>query len=278
MDNIDKKTVSSFGDEWTKFNQADVSYEELDSIFRDYFRIFPWGQIPVNAEGFDMGCGSGRWAQFVAPRVGKLNCIEPSSAINIARLNLKDFKNICFFNDSADGEHITPETQDFGYSLGVLHHVPNTELALKKCVSLLKPGAPFLVYLYYKLDDRPFYYRALWYVSDFFRKHMISRMPSILKGFISDLIALLVYFPISRISLLFKIIGYDAKNIPLSYYSKSSLYTMRTDARDRFGTPLEKRFSKKEIHQMLVSSGLTNIRFSDEAPYWCALGIKERRV
>ena len=32
-----------------------------------------------------MGCGSGRWAQFVAPRVKKLFCIDPSEAINVAK-------------------------------------------------------------------------------------------------------------------------------------------------------------------------------------------------
>ena len=36
-----------------------------------------------------MGCGSGRWAKVVAPRVGLLNCIEPSSAIKIAKKKFK---------------------------------------------------------------------------------------------------------------------------------------------------------------------------------------------
>jgi methylase of polypeptide subunit release factors len=32
-----------------------------------------------------MGCGSGRWARFVAPHVGRLHCIDPSSALAVAR-------------------------------------------------------------------------------------------------------------------------------------------------------------------------------------------------
>ena len=43
---------------------------------------------------------------------------------------------------------IKENSMDFGYSLGVLHHIPDTKEALQKCVSKLKPGAPFLVYLY----------------------------------------------------------------------------------------------------------------------------------
>ena len=50
---------------------------------------------------------------------------------------------------------------DFGYALGVLHHVPNTQEGLNSCIKLLKPGAPFLVYLYYSFDNRPNWYRNL---------------------------------------------------------------------------------------------------------------------
>ncbi len=32
---------------------------EAERVFGDYLAIFPWKQLPLNAEGFDMGCGSG---------------------------------------------------------------------------------------------------------------------------------------------------------------------------------------------------------------------------
>jgi hypothetical protein len=49
---------------------------------------------------------------------------------------------------------------------------------------------------------------------------------------------------------------------------------MRTDALDRFGTKLEKRFSRKEIQSMMEKSGLEHIVFSENPPYWCAVGYK----
>jgi hypothetical protein len=49
---------------------------------------------------------------------------------------------------------------------------------------------------------------------------------------------------------------------------------MRTDALDRFGTKLEKRFSKKEIQTMMKRSQLKNIKFSKQPPYWVAVGTK----
>ena len=54
------------------------------------------------------------------------------------------------------------------------------------------------------------------------------------------------------------------------------VYIHETDALDRFGTKLEKRFTKEEIKELMVSSGLINIKFSDKAPYWVALGEKNK--
>lgn len=49
---------------------------------------------------------------------------------------------------------------------------------------------------------------------------------------------------------------------------------MRTDALDRFGTPIERRFRRKEVHALLDAAGFADIRFSDAPPYWCVVGVK----
>ena len=149
MNNLDPKTVSSFGDEWSHFDQSRMTNIEKNKTFSEYFKIFPWDDISTDAEGFDMGCGSGRWAEFVAPLVGRLHCIDPSSSIEVAKLNLSNFENCIFHKSSVSDVLLPPSSQDFGYSLGVLHHVPDTTSALKSCASLLKTGAPFLLYMYY---------------------------------------------------------------------------------------------------------------------------------
>ena len=172
-----------------------------------------------------------------------------------------------------DGKCLPPDSQDFGYSLGVLHHVPDTAAAIRSCVELLKPGAPLLLYLYYAFDNRPWWFRALWRVSDGVRR-LICQMPSWLKHATTDLIALLVYLPLAKLSLFAGRVGLNAASIPLYYYRNHSFYTMRTDARDRFGTPLEHRFTRHQIAGMMESTGLKDVRFSEAAPYWCAVGFK----
>ncbi len=271
--NLDVETVTSFGDEWSRFDQSQLSAAEARRIFNEYFAVFPWHCLSKDATGFDMGCGTGRWAKIMAPRVGHLHCIEPSSALDVAKKTLSKIANVSFHRASLDDCPLPANSQDFGYSLGVLHHVPDTEEAIRSCVALLKPGAPFLVYLYYAFDDRSLVFKAIWRCSDLMRR-AVCKLPSMFKNLVTDILAALVYYPLARSCQLAERMGLTVESIPLSYYRNHSFYTMRTDSRDRFGTPLEQRFTRKEITAMMDAAGLTDVRFSDRAPYWCAVGIK----
>ncbi|HEX4738066.1 MAG TPA: class I SAM-dependent methyltransferase [Allosphingosinicella sp.] len=273
-ENIDPATVAGFGEEWAAFDQSELDPEERRQLFEGYFSVFPFDSLPEGAEGFDLGCGSGRWAVMVAPRVGTLHCIDPAaSALAVARRNLADRSNCRFHLAGVDTIPLADASQDFGYSLGVLHHIPDTEAAMRKCVAKLKPRAPFLVYLYYAFDNRPAWFRALWRVSDFGRR-FISRLPFRAKRAVTTAIAYSVYYPLSRAARLAERAGADVSNFPLGGYRHFSVYTLKTDALDRFGTRLEHRFTRAEIEAMMRNCGLTDIRFSDRMPGWVACGIR----
>ena len=273
--NLHDATVKGFGNEWEYFNQSSLNPYERKAIFQDYFGIFPWDILPENPVGFDLGCGSGRWAILVSDMVSHLNCIDPSKkALEVAKKNLSSKKNVDFLLASVDAIPLPDNSQDFGYSLGVLHHIPNTSSALESCVKKLKPGAPFLLYLYYAFDNRSILYRVVWYFSDLIRR-IIYILPEPIKRRLTDIIAVTVYYTLARFSLFLEFVGINSEQIPLSYYRNKSFYTMRTDARDRFGTPLEQRFNKTQIRQMMTDSGLDKNQFSDVAPYWCVVGIKK---
>jgi SAM-dependent methyltransferase len=162
---------------------------------------------------------------------------------------------------------------DFGYSLGVLHHVPDTQQAFTSCVRKLKPGSPFLLYLSFAFDNRPSWYRLLWRITDLVRR-LVARLPFPVKLTLTTLIALVVYYPLARLSFVLEKLGCKVELIPLAYYRKKSFYTMRTDAFDRFATRLEQRFTAQQIQDMMSAAGLCHIRFSSSPPYWCSIGFK----
>lgn len=275
MENVDRATVAGFGDEWSRFDHTDRPEAELREIFDLYFAIFPWSALSADAAGFDAGCGTGRWARFVAARVGTLHCVDASAdALAVARRNLADQKNVRFHHASIAEMPFADGSMDFGYSLGVLHHMPDTRAAIRACAAKLKPGAPLLLYLYYAFDNRPAWFRAVWRASEKVRA-VVSRSPSSVRHAVSDGLAASVYWPLARSAKMLERAGFNVETIPLSSYRDRSFYTMRNDALDRFGTRLEQRFTRTQITEMMESAGLREIRFHESMPYWCAVGVRK---
>lgn len=270
--NFDPLTVEGFGDEWSRFDQTGLQIREREILFEQYFGIFPWDSLPPNAVGFDCGCGTGRWATIVADRVARLHCVDASAkALEVARRNLESKTNCVFHHASVANMPFAEASMDFGYSLGVLHHIPDPMSGLRACVSKLKPGAPFLVYLYYAFDNRPAWFKWIWRLSDLVRK-AVSRAPKRLRNWIAEALAVSIYLPFASIARWTERAGGRVTNFPLAGYRDKSFYTIRTDARDRFGTRLEKRFTAHDIRLMMEDAGLRDVTFQDAPPFWCAVG------
>lgn len=273
QENIDNQVVAGFGDEWSRFDQSALTDEELGRMFDNYFNIFPWESVSADAVGFDLGCGSGRWAKLVAPRVGKLHLMDPSEdALAVAKRKLASADNCEFHLAGAGNIPLADGSCDFGYSLGVLHHIPDTVAGLNEAVAKLKPGAPFLLYLYYSFDNRPAWFRLVWMASNTIRA-AVCRMPHGPRYAISQIFAATVYWPLARAAKLLERLGFNVEAFPLSQYRNNSFYVMRNDALDRFGTRLEKRFSQAEITEMMKAAGLDDITFS-KTSFWTAVGFK----
>ena len=275
--NLDLRVTRGFGREWSTFRQDSdhLSQQQRQAIFEDYFRIFPWHLLPPGGGvGLDVGCGTGRWSMLLAPRVQHLHLLDPSAdALNVARENLRGMNNVSYHLQGVAAMPLPPKSLDFAFSLGVLHHVPDTEAAIAAIADKLKLNAPFLVYLYYALDNRPIWYRLLWRVTDLTRL-VVSRLPHPLRLAISQTVAALIYWPLARVARLMSQRGRQASALPLSYYADKSFYVIRTDAYDRLCTRLEKRFRRAEIERMLTRAGFKNVTFSNKQPFWCAVGTK----
>ena len=274
--NQDHRLVRGFGDEWSRFTNEALSDAELQEMFDRYASVFPWDDLPEGAEGFDAGCGSGRWARFFAPRVGLLHCVDASeTALEVARHTLVGHANVEFHLEDLSALGLADNSCDFGYSLGVLHHIPDTELATAACVSKLKPGAPFLVYLYYDLKDRGWAQRRI-LSSVTVARYLVARLPRPLRLVVAEIIAATVYWPLARCSRVVENAGLDPSRVPLFQYRLRSYYVMRNDALDRFGTRLEKRYSKDEVRVLLEGAGLEHVEFAEGPPWWVAIGWRQQ--
>ncbi len=271
--NIDKQTVTSFGSEWKKFDS--FSEEEIKRTGDMYFDIIDFKRINEQSTVMDVGCGTGRWTKYIASRVKFVEAVDPSEAVFSAANLLKDQKNVRITQASTDNLPFDDDAFDLVFSIGVLHHIPDTRQAMRDCIKKLKKDGLFLVYLYYNFDNRSLLFKFLFKLSNLLRK-IVSSLPGRFKRITCDLLALFVYMPFVLMARFFQQLGLTkiAKRIPLSIYTNQTFNIIRNDSLDRFGTPLEQRFSREQIAKMMSECGLTDIVFSDNAPYWHAVGKK----
>jgi SAM-dependent methyltransferase len=263
---LDPATVDAFGDEWSRFDH--FSEEDIRQVAAEYFDVFTEAELRQVESALDVGCGSGRWSRFLAPYVSELHAVDPSEACFVAQRNLSEFKHAHVARAAADNLPFAENSFDLVICLGVLHHIPDTKGALKAICKHIRSGGSLLLYLYYDLSDRSWAFRALHRMAEI-KRWWISKLPHFWKTLFSDVIAVTVYLPFI---LLAKAVTVASERfgaqMPLSYYRDKSWHIIRNDARDRFGTPLEQRFSKEEIRTMLKNAGMHNVVFSEQAPYW----------
>ena len=271
--NIDAEVVNAFGDEWIKFN--DFNEKDITQFGNEYFDITDESVINKNTYVLDVGCGSGRFSKYLSSKVKFIEALDPSDAVFAAERLLAGTENVRIIKASADDIPFSDNLFDFVMSIGVLHHIPDTRLAMKNCVNKVKPGGYFFVYLYYNLDNRGLLFKTLFKGMSVLRR-MVSSMPARPKKLTCDILAVLIYMPVILFGKLLNGLGLKklAAKLPLSYYQDKSFFIIRNDALDRFGTRLEHRFTRQQIQDMMAWCGLTEIRFSPNKPYWHAVGKK----
>jgi 2-polyprenyl-3-methyl-5-hydroxy-6-metoxy-1,4-benzoquinol methylase len=269
-DRADLDIVERFDREWTQFHSMPAG--ERARVFASYFDVVDPDSLRPGNLVLDAGCGSGRWSYEMAERGTHVVAMDLGLSIEIAQRNTRGLPVRCVQADVMD----TPfraGTFDFACTLGVLHHVPGTEAALAAICRTIKPGGTLLLYVYYALETRPAWYRALFKAADGARRGLSAAPPGLTRS-ITGVIAATVYWPLARSARLLRRLGFTsaAAAVPLAFYADLSFRTMRNDSLDRFGTGLEKRFTGAQVVALMNAVGLSDVRLASGAPFWHALG------
>ena len=270
--NIDNEVVDHFGKEWAKYNYLNgIASEALDEQFSAYMEPIDLSKYNEKTSiAADFGAGRGRWTERLKPYFHKIYAVEPSvAAVQVMNEKFSKDSKIRVLHEDVEKNSIPESSIDLAISLGVLHHIPDTYQAILDVSKKIKSGGTFLCYIYYKIEDKPFYYRAIFRIVNVVR-FSISRMPHGMRMLIAKLIAFSIYLPLARYSRLRLKSGKDVSNIPLHHYAEMPFVMLENDALDRFGTRLEQRFNKGDIKKMLESANfdLNTLKFSEAEPFW----------
>jgi len=252
-DEIARRTQASFGYEWTHFADWKASGP---TNFSDYFKDVDLRTLR-HARVLDAGCGMGRHARQLAPWCALIVAADFSDAIDAAGRNLRELSNVGCVQADLTALPLADDAFDFVYSMGVVHHLADTEGAVRALARKLRPGGRLRLYLYWKRDG--WSGRLLRLVGAV--RRVTTRLPFpglrafcwVLSVFLSGAV-ILPYRVLSTA-------GFKAhERWPLFVYTKYPFAILYNDQFDRFSAPLEKRYSEAEARALLESAGLRDVR------------------
>jgi len=173
--------ADSFGFQWQRYRRTQLDTEERGQSESDFRRRT--GFMPADLEGklvLDVGCGMGRFAEVATRWGARVVGIDLSAAAGVAARNLRDRQFVALQAD-VYALPFAPESFDYIYSIGVLHHTPDCEKAVKVLPKYLKPGGYLAVWLYSGYNK--------WYrFSDMYRKVTHRMPPRMLHGMLRVLV------------------------------------------------------------------------------------------
>lgn len=141
---LQERTRKSFGYEWTRY---DVQRSEEDNA---YFRS-KTGMEPSALAGkivLDAGCGGGRYSRVAGEAGATVIGVDLSLAVDKAASLTSHLPNVHIVQADIFELPFPESSFDFIFSIGVLHHTPNTKRALDHVVPLMKETGEIAIWLY----------------------------------------------------------------------------------------------------------------------------------
>jgi SAM-dependent methyltransferase len=196
-----QRTTERFSFEWKNFAMMTDKYRQqfLDWIY------------PINADFFhgkivlDAGCGKGRHVYWSAKfGAAEVIGIDLGETVEVAYENTKNFPSIHIIQ--ADIYHLPfrPETFDYIYSIGVLHHLPDPRAGFTNLVKYLKQNGVISAWVYGREGNS-----WIIYILNPIRIFFTSRLPlgilkiiSFFPAVVLQILAKLIYRPINEIRVL----------------------------------------------------------------------------
>ena len=181
--------AQSFGFQWQRYDRT-----QLDGAERCHSEMqfqLKTGFSPGELKGklvLDVGCGMGRFAEVATRWGARVVGVDLSAAAEVAARNLADRDFIAFQAD-VFALPFVPESFDYIYSIGVLHHTPDCEAAVKALPRYLKPGGSLAVWVYSGYNN--------WYrFSDLYRRITHRMRPTTLHNILR--IAVPFFYSVDR--------------------------------------------------------------------------------
>lgn len=257
---IARDIQATFGEEWKKYGSI---LPEHEKEFAQYFDLVRLNDLKEK-RCCDLGCGMGRWSYYLSGFVKEIILVDFSDAIFVARRNLLKNGNCLFFMGDLKDLPFKTNFADFIFSLGVLHHLPTP--CLEEVRELKRFAPDLLIFLYYALDNRPLYFRAVLKAVTALRGILWRIKNRVFRKIFSVTGTYAIYIPLVVLGRVLRPFGLSSA-VPLyDFYKDKSSARIEQDVYDRFFTRIEQRVTKKEI--LSLKDSFSSVIISENLPYW----------
>ena len=227
--------------------------------------------------GLDAGSGCGTDSAAMARRYPSVEIIsvDISEGVYATLGRTQHLSNVHVVRGSVLSMPVRSGVSDFGYSFGVLHHTTDPAQGLKEIVRVLKPSGRVALYLYEDHAGNPWKAIPLRAVALLRRFTLRLNAPvlSVLCYILSPFIVLAFAIP-ARLMRRFGKTQNIAQKMPFNF--GTSLFSVHGDLLDRFGAPIERRYSRQQVHALLSACRLEKIRTTKlrATAGWVAVAVK----
>lgn len=142
--------AESFGDEWHRFRTVQLDSANGTHESEVGFSL-KTGLKPADVKGrlvLDAGVGAGRYSEVMARWGAEVVGVDLTRAIDAAAQNLRTQPSVHLIQADIFALPFRDETFDVAYSIGVLHHTPDTAGAFRRVAATVKKGGQLAVYIY----------------------------------------------------------------------------------------------------------------------------------
>jgi SAM-dependent methyltransferase len=259
-----EKVIRDFGQQWTNYTDNSGYYGSLQ-FFREL--IEPLMQISdvQGTKVAEIGAGTGRISlMLLQAGASRVTALEPSDAIGPLRDNLAGFEDRVEIVH-ASGEKLPDRQYDMVLSIGVLHHIPDPNPAVRAALDGLKSGGQIFIWVYGREGN------ALYLSVATALRLITKRLPHFAVAGISWLL---------DIPLKAYIVAAKRFKLPLHEYIRDCLDKLAPDKRrlviyDQLNPRWAEYYTEQEVRDLLERNGFESVRVHSRMGYsWTAIGVK----
>lgn len=262
---IQEQIIQDFGVQWTRYQDSPGYYGSLDFLADVLGPLIALPDLQGKKVA-EIGSGTGRIVSMLLQAgAAHVTAVEPSRGFDVLVEHLKSYKDkVSFLN--VEGDKI-PQTNDNDYifSIGVIHHIPQPEKVLKAIHGALRPGGKFFMWVYGKENNGRYLSLAK------FLRPLTTKLPH----FVLVGITWILFFFLKVYMQAAKVLPLPLKDYLEGVLGKCSDHVIRLVIYDQLNPAYAKYYTKDEVVDLLNGGGLIDIKLYHRHNYsWSGVGRK----